>query len=231
MADSQPTASEVAQNAVTTFKSGDYETAVPLLRQAIEYDKENYGLHMYLGMALGKREKWADAEKSFTRATEIDGGSADAAYYLGVAIAKQGRIREAHGQFYVATLNDPNHEKAKSAESRTRAAAEQVTQDGSSAVQPGGMSLTALDFSVIEMESGAAKGKRPAPAQDDVAAALQELKGGSAPAKKGKPAAPSKGGVKASGAKSGGCGSGIVALLVLGSCFSHAAWWVVRWLS
>ncbi|NUP99285.1 MAG: tetratricopeptide repeat protein, partial [Armatimonadetes bacterium] len=144
MAETTPGSSEVAQRAIATFKQQQFDEAIPLLRQAIEFDKDSFKLWMYLGAALGHREKWADAERAFAKAEEIDGSSAEASYMLGIAIAKQGRLREAHGQFMVALGNDPNHAKAKAAAEKTAAAAAQVTKDGSSAAAPGG--LAGLDL-------------------------------------------------------------------------------------
>ncbi len=205
MADStNPSPAEVAANAIATFKAGEMDNAIPLLRQAIEYDRERFDLQMYLGLALGKKERWQDAERAFERAAELDGGSADAAYYVGFAIAKQGRLREAHGQFVVALANDPNHAKALSAAEKTAKAAEQVTKDGSSSAVPGG--LGSLDLTSLELEAavgggkGAARGGMPG----DVAAALGDLKNKQQGAKQG-----AKG-------KKAGCGGGLVALFLLG---------------
>ncbi|MCC7491643.1 MAG: tetratricopeptide repeat protein [Fimbriimonadaceae bacterium] len=197
MADSAlPTPEEVTQRAIDTFKSGDMEAAVPQLRQAIEYDKENFRLTMYLGLAQAKRERWQDAERIFERAAELDGSSADAAYYLGFAIAKQDRLREAHGQFNVALLNDPNHAKAKTAFEQTAKAAEQITKDGSSAVAPGG-GLGGIDLTGLDFDFGAKPAKKTA-TSDVMAAAAELRKGGDAKA-----------------GKKAGCGGGIVALLGL----------------
>lgn len=176
-----------AERAVQAFKDGDLENAVPFLRQAIEYQPEKIQLRMYLGVALMKLDRLADAEVQLTRATEIDGGSADAAYLLGVVIARQGRLREAHSQFHVATLNDPEHEKAKAALARTAKAAEQVTTDGSSSKTQAGMAgigdLNPADFADL-IEGGG--GRKP---ESGVGSALAELKekheGGGAAKKSG----------------------------------------------
>lgn len=193
-----PTQEEIEQLAIETFKAGDMDAALPLIRQAIEGDKENFKMYMYLGFALGRKEKWRDAELAFTRATEIDGASAEAAYYLGVAIAKQGRLYEAHGQFMVAVANDPNHKLAAEAEARTRKAAEQITKEGSSATAPGVLGATDFNAMTLDAMFGGPKKAAQAAPQDDVSAALGELKQ--------KQTSPSN-------AKKAGCGSSLVALL------------------
>lgn len=177
MADSTtPAGSDVADRAITIFKAGNMEEAAPLLRQAIEFEPDRFDLRMYLGFALAKNDKWQDAERQFARAEEIDGSSAEASYFLGVAIAKQGRLREAHGQFMVALANDPNHEKAKSAEAKTRKAAEQVTTDGSSAAAPGGLDFGNLALEGMMAGKGIKSGSAPSAPSADVSSALQDFK-------------------------------------------------------
>ncbi len=189
-----------AKRAIDTFKSGDMDNAVPFLRQAIEYMPEKIELRMYLGAALMKVNRLEDAEVQLTRATEIDGASADAAYLLGVVIAKQGRLREAHSMFHVAILNDPNHEKAQSALAKTAKAAEQVTTDGSSALTPAG--LAGLDFNPADF-ADIIEGSQGAGAKSSVADALGDLE-------KARKADADK-------AKKAGCGTSIMMLLSLAS--------------
>ena len=196
-------AKAAAERAVSTFKSGDMENAVPFLRQAIEYMPDKIELRMYLGAALMKADRLADAESALNKAYELDGGNADAAYLLGVVIAKQGRLREAHSMFHVATLNDPNHEKAKSALDKTAKAAEQVTTDGSSALTPAG--LAGLDFNPADFADiieGGNAGKSGA--KGDLGGALDELK-----------QKHDSGG--ASAGKKAGCGASIMMLVGLAS--------------
>lgn len=215
MADTPPSADEsVAKEAVAAFRSGDYDTAIPLLRQAVEFDRESFQLRLFLGLALAKKEKWQDAESQLSQAYDLNSSSADAAYYLGMVIAKQGRLREAHGMFNVALGCDPNHEKAKAAESKTAKAAEQVTKDGSSAAVPGG--LGGLDLGHLEMEAltGIKTGGGTGGMPGDVASALDQMKPGG------------KSSVK-SPAKKSGCGTGLVALsLGLLSAVWGLAWMV-----
>jgi len=196
MADAgMPTPAEITENALAAFRGGDMDLALPMLRQAIEVNPEQRcDLLMHLGWALGRKEKWADAESAFNKATNEDGSNADAYYYGGVAIAKQGRLREAHGMFVIAVSLDPNHSKAKEAEVRTAKAAEQVTQEGSSSVGPASINL-GLDLG-------------------EMLAAAKPAKPKAAPKKEPEPSADK--GDKGGQAKKAGCGGGIVALLMLG---------------
>lgn len=198
-----PTAEAMAaaERAVKTFKAGDMENAVPFLRQAIEYLPEKIELRMYLGAALMKLDRLADAEVALNKAYEIDGGNADACYLLGVVIAKQGRLREAHGMFQVAVLNDPNHERAQQALDRTAKAAEQVTIDGSSAKTQHGLAglgdFNPLDFAdLIEGTGGQQAGS------SGIGGAVDELR------------QKQQGGGTA---KKAGCGASIMMLLGLAS--------------
>jgi len=189
-----------AKRAVETFKSGDMDNAVPFLRQAIEYMPDKIELRMYLGAALMKLDRLADAEVALNKAYELDGGNADACYLLGVVIAKQDRLREAHGMFQVAVLNDPNHEKAQQALAKTAKAAEQVTIDGSSSKTQHGLAglgdFNPSDFAdLIEGTGGKQAGS------GDIGGALDELK------------QKQKGG--SSAGKKAGCGASIMMLLSL----------------
>ena len=186
-----PTPAQLAENAIGVFRGGDIDMALPLLRQAIEENPDRRcELFLYLGWALGRKEKWADAESAFNKATNEDGSNAEAYYYGGVAIAKQGRLREAHGMFVIAVSLAPDNKKYKEAEERTHKAAEQVTQEGSSAVGPASISL-GLDLGA--MLSGIQPQPKAAPKPEDEA-------------KEPEPEKPA--------GKKAGCGTGIVALML-----------------
>ncbi|MBI5834923.1 MAG: tetratricopeptide repeat protein [Armatimonadetes bacterium] len=180
-----------AEKGIALYRSGQNEEAMPLLRQAVEEEPTRADLHMYLGMCWGKRDKWADAVREFEKACDLDGASAEYPFYAGVAMVKLGRLREANSMFHVALLNNPNHAKAQAAFEQTKAAAAQVTTDGSSAVMPGG--LGSIDILNLEMDL---PGKKQA-SSDPLAGALSELK------------QQQSGGAKAT-AKKSGCGGGIL---------------------
>lgn len=197
--------SEAAERGIGLFKAGNTEEAMPHLRQAIENEPERSDLHMYLGLCWAKREKWVDAEREFNKAGDLDGTSAEAPYFAGLAMVKQGRLREAHGSFHVACLNNPNHAKAKQAWEQTKQAAAVVTTDRSSAAMPGGIGN--MDFSSLDsVDLGRPK------STDPLAGALADYKqqqGGG-------------GGGKSSGSgKKAGCGAGLMALAL---CALAVAW-------
>lgn len=184
-----PTTEGPGAQGIALFKAGENDKAVPLLRQAVHENPDNFELRMFFGLALSKAEKWADAESQFGTAFDLNSNSAEAAYFQGIAIAKRGRLREAHGMFNVALALNPDHKGAKQAEEATRAAAEQVTTDQSSARMPGGANLTVGDWHAIEVEAAKLEGRpvptRPEP-KDDVQKALAELDpGASKPATRG----------------------------------------------
>ena len=181
-----------AEKGIALYRSGETEDAMPLLRQAVEEEPMRADLHMYLGMCWGKRDKWADAVREFEKACDLDGASAEYPFYAGVAMVKLGRLREANSMFHVALLNNPNHAKAQAAFDQTKAAAAQVTTDGSSAAMPGG--LGTIDILNLEMDLPA---KKPA-GGDPLASALGELK------------QQQQGGGAKSTAKKSGCGGGIL---------------------
>lgn len=210
---------DFAAEGIAAFKSGDARKAVPLLRQAVEEAPTRFDLRMYLGLAMAKLDKWADAEMQFEKATTIDGSSADAYYYLGVAIAKQGRLYEAHNTFKVALGNNPNHAGAQAAAQKTAHAASQVTTSGSSAVMPGGIGPIDLsgdlEMGPTGMSSGgtssAAAGTttdRPADPMQDALAELQQQEQSGGTVKRG---------------KGGGC---LTSLLALVGLLSMAVWLV-----
>lgn len=198
-----PMAGGPASEGIAAFKAGDVERALPLLRQAHVAEPGRFDLLMYLGLAMAKKEKWADSEKFFGMAADANGSSADAAYYQGIAIAKQGRLREAHGMFKVALGNNPSHPGALAAAEKTKDAASQVTTSGSSMAMPGG--IAGIDMGGIDFDAMMG-GKPAAPRAEDampsgVADALGQLKQDNRPA-----AAP---------AKKAGCIGGLVTLVVL----------------
>lgn len=214
MADS---GSNIIAEAIEAFKSGNMDEALPLLRQAIAENPDSFELRVYHGLALGRVNRWADAEREFGNACDLNGASADAAYFQGVAIAKQGRLREAHGMFVVALANDPEHKGAKQASEKTAGAAAEATKQGSSAAMPGG--LAGIDISAIDPSDLTGMGTRKAAEPvDDVTAALAEMGGGGAGGKR--PAAAAN--IKVT-KKAGGCGSLVSLLLGLGLLLAWAA--------
>jgi len=189
-----------AEKGIALYRSGQTEESMPLLRQAVEEDPNRADLHMYLGMCWGKRNKWADAVREFEKACDLDGASAEYPFYAGVAMVKLGRLREANSMFHVALLNNPEHAKAKAAFEQTKAAAAQVTTDGSSAAMPGG--LGSIDILNLEMDL---PGKKAA--NDPLAGALGELQ-------------QQRAGEAKAAAKKSGCGGGIMVGLAVVSALA-----------
>lgn len=223
MAD-ESTKSTPGAEGIALFKAGDNNKAVPALRQAVHEYPDNFELRMFFGLALSKAEKWADAESQFGTAYDLNSNSAEAAYFQGIAIAKRGRLREAHGMFNVALAINPEHKGARQAEEATRAAAEQVITEQSSARMPGGANLSVGDWTAIEEEAAKLEG-RPVPPkpQDDVGRALAELDPNAAkpPARGGARPAPAKGAAGGGGPqikmarKGGGCLGSVVGAVLL----------------
>ncbi len=77
------------------FRRGDTAKALEYLRRAEKADPRLPGLHCQIGNVYLRRERWADAERVFTKALAIDGDSAEAHDGLGVAYRWQKRPEEA----------------------------------------------------------------------------------------------------------------------------------------
>ncbi len=75
-----------------------------------------------LGMALGRQQKFAEAQSHLERAVRLDPNHAEARSNLGAAYAGQGRLHEAVTQFEAALRIDPDDPDARENLRRVRAA-------------------------------------------------------------------------------------------------------------
>ncbi len=89
-------------------EDGQFPEAVQTLRQAMELDPDNPGLHHELGMTFLMVHKWNEAAIELQEATHLDPASAGAHNALGYALEKLGKLQPAVDQFRTATQLDPS---------------------------------------------------------------------------------------------------------------------------
>ena len=92
---------------------GDYPEAIRALRQGIEHDEERADIHNLLGFCHYKLAEHEIAVSHFSRAIEIEPGSAIDFFNLGVNLRKLGRLDEAVENFKIALTMDPYLEMAR----------------------------------------------------------------------------------------------------------------------
>jgi tetratricopeptide (TPR) repeat protein len=80
---------------------------VKLWKHAVAATENNFGAHDNLGVALMARERFADAEKQFRKAVEVEPKFAVGHYHLGRALAARERYAEAIGHLIEATRIAP----------------------------------------------------------------------------------------------------------------------------
>lgn len=81
--------------------------AVPLLRQAIAADPEDFEAHLALGRALAATSRWPQAEPILQRAAALRPGSPEAHFHFGDTLLKVGKFVEAEAEFRSALRARP----------------------------------------------------------------------------------------------------------------------------
>ncbi|MGM0460633.1 MAG: tetratricopeptide repeat protein, partial [Bacteroidota bacterium] len=105
-----------ARKANDAYKSGDFETAVELYRQAIESNPDDARLHFNLGSALAKLGSAEEAVQSFERAKQLMDDprrQSMADYNAGTALSEAEMYDEALNFFRSSLRNNPEDEDAK----------------------------------------------------------------------------------------------------------------------
>lgn len=92
-------AEEYDERAHRFYESGDYDVALQLLREGVQWHPESALLHVGVGYVHIAREEYAWARQSFELALQIDEEYEDAWVGLGETMLKFGRIDEALGCF------------------------------------------------------------------------------------------------------------------------------------
>ena len=77
------------------FAEGNVNAAMDLLTRAERVEPRLPTLHCQIGVVYAKQRRWADAERAFRKALDIDGDAALAHYGLGNAALHLGRAEEA----------------------------------------------------------------------------------------------------------------------------------------
>ncbi|MGH9351385.1 MAG: tetratricopeptide repeat protein [Terriglobia bacterium] len=95
-------------SAVDARSDGQFPEAIQTLRQAIQLDPGNPGLHHELGMTFLMIRDWDDAGVELREAIRHNPSSADAHSGLGYALEKLGDLQSALKEFRIATHLDPN---------------------------------------------------------------------------------------------------------------------------
>jgi len=85
------------------MKEGNYEQAIPLLKQAVADDPSRPEAQIALGQALEKRRHWKEALESYEAAAKLDPRSAEAQRGRGVTLDKLGRTEESVAALRQAT--------------------------------------------------------------------------------------------------------------------------------
>jgi tetratricopeptide (TPR) repeat protein len=94
--------------AVDDRSNGQFPEAIQSLRQAIQLDPDNPGLHHELGMTFLMIRNWESAEAELREAIRHDPSSAGAHNGLGYSLEKLGDLQGALDQFRIATHLDPS---------------------------------------------------------------------------------------------------------------------------
>lgn len=102
---------------------GDYAGAATWYRQVTELKPDDAGGYIFLGAALARQGKLAEAEETHRSGTTCKEGCIDEAYHnLGLVLRAQGRFDEAGTCFEKAIEIDPEYDAAKEALADVRAA-------------------------------------------------------------------------------------------------------------
>jgi tetratricopeptide (TPR) repeat protein len=95
---------------------GDYEGAAKWFRVVIDLKPDDAGGYTFLGAALARQGRLAEAEEAHRSATSCKEGCIDEAYHnLGLVLRGQGRLDEARECFEKAIELDPKYDDAKEA--------------------------------------------------------------------------------------------------------------------
>jgi tetratricopeptide (TPR) repeat protein len=95
------------------FKSKNYEQALLLLEQAVQFDKAVPEYHYYYGLCLLKNTKLKDSQKYLRKALELDPGNSVYTAELGRIYLKIGLKTKARNAFETALKNDPSNDTAR----------------------------------------------------------------------------------------------------------------------
>src|SRR5436190_17672642 len=95
------------------MKAGQYEQAIPLLRQAVADDPSRPEAQIALGQALEKRRHWKEALEAYDEAAKLDPRSSEAQRGRGFTLGQLGRNDEAVQALQQATELDHKFPEAQ----------------------------------------------------------------------------------------------------------------------
>lgn len=95
----QTRAQDNLKSGIAAVKTGDYVTAVVLLKKAVNSDPKSYDANLYYGIALYKTGSLIDAEKYLKQAIIVDEEKADAYAVLGEVYSEQKKYDAAAESF------------------------------------------------------------------------------------------------------------------------------------
>jgi tetratricopeptide (TPR) repeat protein len=96
------------------YRSGQFDAAAKIFRQALDADSQNAELHQLLGVTYFRLGALPDAENSYRRAIALRAGYAEAQSNLGIALALQGKRQDAVAAFRAALVSEPRFAGAHS---------------------------------------------------------------------------------------------------------------------
>src|SRR5438067_4569103 len=105
--------SEARDLGLQALQSGDVNGAIAHLNQAADQNPGDYTTLAYLGAALGRAGRAAEAVEALQRAVQLQPAQAAAHYNLGLALEKAARPAEAAAAYQQAVTLDPNHARAR----------------------------------------------------------------------------------------------------------------------
>lgn len=109
------------KQATSLIRSGDFKSAVELLKEAVEISPDNPEYWNYMALAMSKLpERLEEAEGAMLEAIRLEPTSSEYYANLGLLYFKSKRIDEAKKQFHKALALDPDNQRAKKALSQIK---------------------------------------------------------------------------------------------------------------
>src|SRR4051794_12754271 len=110
--------SEARDLGLQALQAGGVKRALAPPDQAAGPKPGDYTTLAYLGAALGRAGRTAEAVEALQRAVQLQPAQAASHYNLGLALEKAGRPAEAAGAYQQALTLDANHTRARDGLSR-----------------------------------------------------------------------------------------------------------------
>ena len=110
---------------LAALQSGDIQTAIAQLEEAVQENPSDFDACLYLGGAYGQAGRPLDAIKSVTQAVQLQPANAQARYNLAVAMEQGGYAEQAAQVYSQAVHLQPDYPKAAEAIARLHASSNQ----------------------------------------------------------------------------------------------------------